>query len=188
MVQIQRNWGISATRGLQWRLLLFYCLIFLQVQTIEFDFPSCPRFCFSPRIVHHFAIKNWQVFLDGFCAESEWGVASNSRRAAIRCFGLCGFEQSVIPHCRGSRRDFDGWLGWSLTSLVRTCKNTLWACVFFVSSLTVLHLNLCQEFEGIVDRFEPWLNHLTFWSWIVAGSWLSKCRIMYRWCFKCIDV
>lgn len=64
-----------------------------------------------PRIVHHFAIKNWQVFLDGFCAESEWGVASNSRRAAIRCFGFCGFEQSVIPHCRGSRRDFDGWLG-----------------------------------------------------------------------------
>ena len=90
---------------------LFQVLFFTQ---------NCPSLRYQKR----------QVFLDGFCAEGEWGVASNSRRAPIRCFGFCCFDQSVIPHCRGSQRDFDVWLGWPVTNLVRTCKNILWACVF----------------------------------------------------------
>ncbi len=113
MVQIKRNRGIwqhagcsdanfnaillldisSSTNYWIWSPKLFQVLFFAQ---------NCPSLCYQKR----------QVFLDGFCAEGEWGVASISRRAAIRCFGFCCFDQSVIPHCRGIQRDFDVWYDW----------------------------------------------------------------------------
>ena len=99
-----------------------------------------------PRIVHHFALKSgrsfWMVFVlkvSGELPQTLAGLPSDALDFAV----LNNRSYLTVEAVEGiSTYDWD-WLGWSLTSLVRTCKNILWACVFFCE------FAYCSSFESL---------------------------------------
>lgn len=117
--------------------IVWYCFKYKLLNLIS---QVVPGSVFFPRIVHHFAIKSgrsfWMVFVlkvSGELPQTLAGLPSDALDFAV----LNNRSYLTVEAVEGISTDDWDWLGWSLTSLVRICKNILWACVFFVSSFCI---------------------------------------------------